>query len=93
LGDVLPADEAATPFERVARAQQRDLVARLVAELPAPARTVLERRYGLDGGEPATPREIARELGVGTERVMRLERDALALLSASGTARALGEAA
>ncbi len=93
LGDVLPADEAATPFERVARAQRRAQVAGLLAELPEPARTVLERRYGLGGEEPRSPREIARELGVGTERVMRLERDALDALSASRAARALGEAA
>ena len=93
LGDVLPADEAATPFERVARQQRSAQVRRLLAELPGPSRTVLEQRYGLDGADPRSPREIARGLRTSTERVLHMEREALAALAETGAARALGEAA
>jgi RNA polymerase primary sigma factor len=93
LGDVLAADEAATPFERVAREQREAQVRSLLGELPEASRAVLERRYGLDGAEPRSPREIARELSTSTERVQRMEREALATLATSRTARDLAEAA
>jgi RNA polymerase primary sigma factor len=93
LADVLPAEEATTPYERVARAQRRAQVASLLSELPEPARAVLERRYGLDGAEPRSTREIGRELQLTATHVARLEREALALLASSETAQALGEAA
>ena len=93
LGDVLAADEAATPFERVAREQRSAQVHALLGELPPASRAVLERRYGLDGEEPRSPREIAREMRLTTERVQRMEREALAALAGSQTARELAEAA
>jgi len=93
LADVLPGDEATTPFERAARRQRVEQVASLLDELPGQARAVLERRFGLDGAEPRSPREIARELRTSTERVQRIEREALARLASSDNARALAEAA
>ena len=93
LADVLPADEAATPFERVAREQRREQVRSLLGELPQPSRSVLEWRYGLDGAEPRSVREIARALNMTAERVLRTEREALATLAGTQAARALGEAA
>jgi RNA polymerase primary sigma factor len=93
LGDVLEGEEAATPFERAAVAQRSAQVQSLLTELPGQARQVLERRFGLDGAEPRSPREIARELRTSTERVQRIERDALARLASSNAARALAEAA
>ena len=93
LADVLPGDEEATPFERAARRQRVEQVASLLDELPGQARAVLERRFGLDGAEPRSPREIARELRTSTERVQRIEREALARLASSDNARALAEAA
>jgi RNA polymerase primary sigma factor len=93
LGDVLEGEEASTPFERAAVAQRSAQVQSLLTELPGPARQVLERRFGLDGAEPRSPRQIARELRTSTERVQRIERDALARLASSNAARALAEAA
>jgi RNA polymerase primary sigma factor len=65
----------------------------MLGELPEPARAVLECRYGLDGAEPRTTREIGRELHITADRVMRIEREALALLASNQMAQALGEAA
>ena len=93
LGDVLPADEATTPFERVARSQRAAQVEGMLGELPGLARTVLERRYGLDGADPRSPRQLARELGTSLDRVQRIEQDALATLARTPVARGLAEAA
>ncbi len=39
-------------------------------------RLVLILRYGLDGGEPKTLQEVAREIGTNCEDVRRLQRKA-----------------
>jgi len=93
LGDIIEAEEATHPFERVAVAQQRAMVHDLLNELPVQARKVLERRFGLDGAECRSPRDIGRELQLSTERVMRIERDALAALAGSHAAHLLDDAA
>jgi RNA polymerase primary sigma factor len=93
LADVLPADEAATPFERVARDQRAAQVEGMLHELPPMSRVVLERRFGLDGADPRSPRQIARELGTSLNRVQRVEQEALALLARTPVARGLAEAA
>ncbi len=40
-------------------------------------RTVLEARYGLDGRDPQTLREVAERLGISVQRVAQIERAAL----------------
>ena len=50
--------------------------------LPQRARMVLVRRYGLDGEDPYTLDEIARELGLTRERVRQIEVETLRQLSA-----------
>jgi DNA-binding CsgD family transcriptional regulator len=47
-----------------------------LARLPERERRVLLRRHGLEGGEPATLREMAEELGISRERVRHLQRKA-----------------
>jgi RNA polymerase sigma factor (sigma-70 family) len=94
LGDVLEAEaEEARPFERLANSERSALVHDLLGELPPQARAVLERRFGLDGADARSPRDIGRELQLSTERVMRIERDALATLACSRTAELFDEAA
>ena len=86
LGEFL-ADEAApeapdTVIEEMDVAWLRKGIGRL----PAKARYVLMRRYGLDEQDPPTLAELAAELGVSRERVRQLQREAEYLLR-SGTKR------
>jgi RNA polymerase primary sigma factor len=76
LGDFVEDPEASRgPDEVLREAEYRQL--RLSVEaLPEPARCVLVRRYGLDGGEPATLAEIGRELGFTRERARQLQVEA-----------------
>ena len=38
---------------------------------------VVRRRYGLDGGEPGTLRQIGGEIGISRERVRQIERQVI----------------
>ena len=44
-------------------------------------RTVLVRRYGLDGEDPATLKEIGEQLSLTSERVRQIESGALRRLA------------
>jgi RNA polymerase sigma factor (sigma-70 family) len=48
--------------------------------LPARSWYVLQRRYGLDGYEPATLQAVGKELGISREAVRKIEQQALAQL-------------
>ncbi|HEX5912365.1 MAG TPA: RNA polymerase sigma factor RpoD/SigA [Rubrobacter sp.] len=47
-----------------------------VGRLPERQRRVLVRRYGLDGGKPATLADLSEELDVSRERIRQLQREA-----------------
>ena len=49
-------------------------------QLPKRSWYVLQRRYGLDGFEPATLQEVGRDIGVSRETVRKIEQQALAKL-------------
>lgn len=71
-----------TPEEIVLAREQRMILLAALGTLTASERIVLSKRYGLDGGECHTLRELADGLGVSTERIARLEEQALCQLRA-----------
>jgi RNA polymerase primary sigma factor len=76
LGDFLEDEDASERLEAVAdRVEVRRLWDALV-QLPERERRVLVRRYGLDGRERATLRELAEELALSRERIRHLQRTA-----------------
>lgn len=73
--DAIGADEAVGDRELASRVRQ--LVEQLEDER---LRVVLVRRFGLDGGEPWTLRQVGDALGLSRERVRQIEKQACALL-------------
>ena len=92
LGDLLPGREA-PPEEEVELALTQDTVREVVGTLPERERTVVELRYGIDGGEPTPLREIGRQLGITPERVRQIESKALGRLGRMRELEALRQAA
>ena len=87
LSDLL-ADEVETGAEDLfAEEALQGHVRSLLESLPKRERYLIERRYGLDGGDGATLEEIGRELGVTRERARQIQGTALRRLRA----RALDE--
>ena len=48
-----------------------------ISKLPLEERVVMRRRYGLDGGDPKTVEEVAKELLMTPEEVEKIETKAL----------------
>ena len=88
LGDLI-ADRAAVPSETLADLfRDRADLASVLDDLAANERTVLRRRFGLEGDPPETLETIGQRLGLSRERVRQLEgaglRKLRALLKARG---------
>jgi RNA polymerase sigma factor (sigma-70 family) len=88
LSDAIP-DVSADPAETLTRLfrNRTDLVA-VLDDLAPNERTVLRRRFGLEGDEPETLEAIGRRLNLGRERIRQIETAGLrklrALLGARG---------
>ena len=72
------ADENALDPESLLQSSEVDhLVSHWVEQLPEKQRRVLERRYGLGGGEISTLEEVALDLNLTRERVRQIQIEAL----------------
>jgi RNA polymerase sigma factor (sigma-70 family) len=74
------ADGGESPFEVVAKSLLPAECDKLLASLDETARSVLQWRFGLDGGQEHTLVQIAKRLGLSEERVRQIEKQALARL-------------
>jgi RNA polymerase primary sigma factor len=82
LAELVEDRTAQSPAEETLRSSERAIVRGMVAMLPDRERVLLERRFGLDGADPSTLRELSDELGITRERVRQLEAAALRKLAA-----------
>lgn len=73
-----PEDDQAV--EDTAYFQSRQRIGELLSTLTAQEARVLNLRFGLEGGLPATPQETASKLGITPDEVVKLETEALAKL-------------
>ena len=92
FGDLLPS-EGPQPEDVVHISLREEMLRRALEELPDRERTVVEMRYGIDGGEPTPLREIGRQLGITPERVRQIESKALGRLGRMRELDALRQAA
>jgi RNA polymerase primary sigma factor len=92
LGDFVPDEEIAEPFEEASEHLQREGVRRALDALPERERQVIELRYGLSGLEPLTLEEVGRTFGVTRERIRQIETNTLRKLRALPEAQMLREA-
>jgi RNA polymerase sigma factor (sigma-70 family) len=87
------ADESADPAAALTRLfQARADLAAVLDDLAPNERTVLRRRFGLDGDEPETLEAIGRRLDYSRERIRQLEASGLRTLRALLKARGVDAA-
>jgi len=77
IGEVIADDSLMDPDELLQCSEVGDLLGTWVGQLAEKQQQVLQRRYGLDGGETSTLEEIARDLNLTRERVRQIQIEAL----------------
>jgi len=80
LGELVQDDDAPDPELCATTELARLELLATLEELHERERGVLELRYGLNGGEPATLEEIGERYGVTRERIRQIEKNVLAKL-------------
>lgn len=70
-------DEHHDPVEYLLRQAHTEEVHYLLSQLTERERQVIDARYGFDGGDGLTLREIGQHIGLSRERVRQIERRAL----------------
>ncbi len=81
LGEMVMDDRSASPDEKLVESDDLRRVLTLLDELEPREATVLKLRFGLEGNEPMTLKQIGQMLGLTRERVRQIETEALRKLA------------
>jgi RNA polymerase primary sigma factor len=81
LGDIVRDENAKCPAEVLLDHDTLKHVLKRIDELDTRASTIIKLRFGLEGGEPMTLKEIGAVLGLTRERVRQIESETLANLA------------
>ncbi|MBQ8444065.1 MAG: sigma-70 family RNA polymerase sigma factor, partial [Clostridia bacterium] len=73
LGDIIPADDDFVE-ETVDKPSEKQLIDSLIAKLGRREREIMVLRYGLEGQDELTQREVAIKLGISQSYISRLEK-------------------
>ncbi len=92
LGDLVPDEQAESPFDTASLSLRREDVELALSALPERERKVIELRFGLDGSQPCTLEEVGREFGVTRERIRQIENNTLKKLQKLPEAQRLRDA-
>ena len=93
LGDFIEDLDAAAPFDLIASKLNIENLQFVLERLTDRERTIIEMRYGLGGGDPATLDEVGRHFNVTRERIRQIEAKALAKMRHPSTPGGLRELA
>jgi len=77
IGESIADDQNPGPELRIEQAEIQTYVQEWMAQLSDKQRSVIERRYGLNGREACTLEELARDLSITRERVRQIQLEAL----------------
>jgi len=77
IGESIADDQNPGPDIRIEQAEVQAYVQEWLSQLSEKQRSVIERRYGLNGREACTLEELARELSITRERVRQIQLEAL----------------
>lgn len=80
VGDAIADEDAEDPELHLEHAEMEARVANWVSQLSERQRSVVERRYGLNGHDITTLEALAEELGLTRERVRQIQLEAIAHL-------------
>ena len=81
LSEMLSDSRTPQPDERALQTDDLNTIRKLLDAIDQREATILRMRFGLDGREPLTLKEIGREIGLTRERVRQIEIDALKKLN------------
>jgi RNA polymerase primary sigma factor len=77
INDVVPDIHNPTPDAEVQHEHELAHLEKLLDRVDQREATILKLRYGLDGSEPMTLKEIGKQIGLTRERVRQIEHEAL----------------
>lgn len=80
FGEVIADEEAQTPFEFLCDKNLLHEMDGLLEVLDKREKTIISQRFGLDGGEPRTLANVAKNFDISRERIRQLQNIALAKL-------------
>lgn len=81
LDEMLADERVKDPAEALMDSHRSEIVGDLLSSIDERAGKVLRMRFGLDGDEPMTLKEIGEKIGLTRERIRQIERDALMRIS------------
>ncbi|MGB3086985.1 MAG: sigma-70 family RNA polymerase sigma factor [Phycisphaerae bacterium] len=77
LSEMLADEQNRSPVDALLEHRRTEAVMKSLNSIDKRAATILRMRFGLDGHEPITLKEIGKQVGLTRERVRQIERDAL----------------
>jgi RNA polymerase primary sigma factor len=82
LSEMLADPDVGEPGDACFRAEELDTLRKLMESIDEREATILRLRFGLDGSEPLTLKQVAETVGISRERVRQLVDEALTRLNA-----------
>ena len=81
MGEMIADSAAGTPDDAVLRGEELNVLRRLLETIDDREATILRLRFGLDGREPLTLKQIADQVGISRERVRQIVEESIERLN------------